>query len=101
VEKYTGQTDVLCPLVVFDTIGSKQKITVSEFIQAVQAKVIIMDHSTEEWFRRTNQIPAKELSREEVEQIISENKQSEEQQTPPAPPTDENTQPPTDKENQQ
>ena len=98
VEKYTGQTDVLCPLVVFDTIGSKQKITVSEFIQAVQAKVIIMDHSTEEWFRRTNQIPAKELSREEVEQLISENKQSEAQQTPPPPPADENTQPPTDNE---
>lgn len=101
VEKYTGETDALCPLVVFDTIGSKQKITVSEFIQAVQSKVIIMDHATEEWFRRTNQIPAKELSREEVEKIISENKQSEEQQPPPAPSTDENTQPPDNEENQQ
>ena len=61
--EYTGPL----PSVMVDPIAAKKELTAQDWATAVRDKVIIMDGPTEEHFRRTFNVPAKQTLSEALE----------------------------------
>ena len=87
--EYTGPL----PSVMVDPIAAKKELTAQDWATAVRDKVIIMDGPTEEHFRRTFNVPAKQTlsealegkkARQEMEQEMGVSLTGEQLEAPPA-----------------